>query len=135
MKRIKCDRCGLIRTDFSALRSDGDSINLCLDCDHLANPPDIAADLPKHTPGPWIAQGNLIFGKELGSKVCKLFTQHIPGEKSGFAEEGANASLIAAAPELYNALERLVNAVHGPLDEVEPSLDEAYRALAVARGE
>ena len=60
---------------------------------------------PKHTPGPWRKQGNIIFGNAIGTSVCKLYTQHIPNEKSGAVEERANAQLIAAAPDMLEALE------------------------------
>jgi hypothetical protein len=50
-----------------------------------------------HTKGPWRKQGNVIFGAEIQSKVCQIYTQHVPGIRSGADEESANARLIAAA--------------------------------------
>jgi hypothetical protein len=51
-----------------------------------------------HTPGPWRAAG-----------VCGLTIGNPQGEK----EAEANARLIAAAPELFNALNDVVNDLRG----------------------
>lgn len=58
----------------------------------------------KHTPGPWRKQGNIIFAHEINVAVARIFTQHIPGKKSGAIEESANARLISCAPELLEVL-------------------------------
>jgi hypothetical protein len=90
----------------------------------------------KHTKGPWREQGNLIFGAEIGSHVCKLFTQHTPGAKSGAAEEKANARLIASAPELLTCCEATLSYLM-----FEPYLDKEQlqkfikETVAKARGE
>lgn len=61
----------------------------------------------KHTPGPWIVDENnaTIFANdsrwEDPTAICKVDT--LPGE-----ETDANARLIAAAPELLEALESLL---------------------------
>lgn len=68
--------------------------------------------MSKHTPGPWRKQGNLIFGAEIGSKICQLYTQHVPGVKSGASEESANARLIAAAVDLLDALIMAFHLIH-----------------------
>ena len=52
---------------------------------------------PKHTPGPWRCRGNIIWGKEIQSKVAQVFSTYIPGEKSTAENESANARLIAKA--------------------------------------
>lgn len=58
----------------------------------------------KYTKGPWTVSGestlNIIsFDTPKGRKVCSLLSQNI--------EDQANASLIAAAPELLEALQRV----------------------------
>ncbi len=95
---------------------------------------------PKHTPGPWIAAIDPGITTVDGNK-CKVF-----GAKSAFfavidgceySEGLANARLIAAAPELLDALEML----HIMMLGEELTLSEvAYfkivsDAIAKARGE
>jgi hypothetical protein len=63
----------------------------------------------KHTKGPWLASERLTFsenhkgwiiGPPGGWKVCEVY----PGASDPTEEAAANASLIAAAPELLEAL-------------------------------
>lgn len=88
--------------------------------------------MSKHTPGPWIAVGQDI----------EPTIGHAYGSFDGFR----NASLIAAAPELLNALQRMVR-WHGarerddhgggllPPDMQPPPVAEAMRAIEKATGE
>ena len=66
---------------------------------------------PKHTPGPWYTclnaqndQRQYVRALARDLAVCKIVTE--PNEPAGIME--ANARLIAAAPELLDALERLL---------------------------
>lgn len=40
MTKVKCDNCGKPKSDFSGLKSEGNWKNICVDCDHEANPTD-----------------------------------------------------------------------------------------------
>jgi len=65
----------------------------------------------KHTPGPWIREGSLVYAlNERGrDRMCMnihVYTSAIDGAEPGEAE--ANARLIAAAPEMLEALQRFV---------------------------
>lgn len=54
-----------------------------------------------HTPGPWIYAGRLGFGHLIDPNIAVAYV----GETSGRADAGeANANLIAAAPEMLEAL-------------------------------
>ncbi len=93
------------------------------------------------TPGPWqvlpaeVDRTYLrVRGTRLGGryKVCNVLTPYHPGvlEREA-AETHANAALIAAAPELYETLDDLVNG-NWPSPE---QFVKARAALAKARGE
>jgi hypothetical protein len=82
--------------------------------DHLK--PQILEQM-KHTPGPWNADGyhvrqSGINGTRMIADVCYTGPHHTPPaeypKSCRFADE-ANARLIAAAPELLEALEMLIN--------------------------
>ena len=93
----------------------------------------------KHTPGPWNATK---FNPATGEiDDCYLYVE--PGisvierkVKGRDQHDTANAILIAAAPDLLEALERLVSAArdvdHGYMDQ---AIDNAESAIAKARGE
>ena len=92
----------------------------------------------KWTPGPWVIDD--------ATRPAEICTIHHTSHHNGFVyvrgelgywdadedENMANANLIAAAPELYEALQAAL-ACHVGTDEVW--LDEARAALAKARGE
>ncbi len=89
------------------------------------------------TPGPWRKHDDgtspmhryvvAAFGKTIAYLYCT---------KSDEAEDNANARLIAAAPDLYEALERMfaeeMNYICGRISK--PTTDAARDALAKARG-
>ena len=85
-----------------------------------------------HTPGPWGLDGNLIEGPD-GERVACItaYSRRTPKQK-------ANARLIAAAPELLEALRGLLNAPDP--DEVEDATPrfravmKAHAAIAKATG-
>lgn len=82
----------------------------------------------KHTPGPWIADeagrvGFTVFSPEAGYIIgC-----HDDEGRYGAIDSEANARLIAAAPDLLDALQSLLKGIFdGP--------DEAHAAMLVAKG-
>lgn len=102
----------------------------------------------KFTPGPWeAAQADspkymsavhfLYANKGIGT-VALVGKDHAIVGDADLDVQNANANLIAAAPELYAALERAVDALASLRGELEPPLTQVVRgraALAKARGE
>lgn len=90
----------------------------------------------QHTPGPW-----RIEDKERILSDCPEFRimcsdGYIAGVDSTRAENAANARLIAAAPELLEALEAIIaSADAGNAAILNRLLDQARAAIAKARGE
>ena len=84
----------------------------------------------QHTPGPWL-EPREINGKGMGWRAGPAWL----GSDSCSEETKANAYLIAAAPDLLEALQRLV----ANLDEGDfistTRIDEARAAIAKATGE
>ena len=75
----------------------------------------------KHTPGPWEAVGNLVRspmvqpqGLSKGVQIAECRDAYF---LSHTEESKANAHLIAAAPELLEALSKLLNEVDGLIGE------------------
>ena len=65
----------------------------------------------KHTPGPWVAIGSWVeHPDDHTADICTCATADINQSRLGrsYEEECANACLIAAAPDLRVALQRLV---------------------------
>ncbi len=99
--------------------------------------------MSKHTPGPWkvIRDGNDLSVRSANSRDTGKIThldiaENIGGLRPGpdftdRSEAKANARLIAAAPDLLEALQRLVKAV----DPESTGWDEAVDAIAKATGE
>jgi len=84
-----------------------------------------------HTPGPWrieeFRKGSyLITARNAGTAREGIVAQHVPGI--------ANARLIAAAPELYEALENLIDFLFHGKKNCQAIL-RAKAALAKARGD
>jgi hypothetical protein len=89
---------------------------------------------PAFTPGPWTVESRVAFGKNdyavspaSGNDGFVAALTHGPDAK-------ANASLIAAAPELYEALERINDTADIALD-IDWIRRISRAALAKARGE
>ena len=82
----------------------------------------------KHTPGPW----SLIFinGKPLVSDICLIYSH----EKFAEYADG-NAHLIAAAPDLLDALQGMVAGYGHDFHTGSVALDKAIAAIAKAKGE
>ena len=102
-----------------------------------------------HTPGPWVRRGqtsedakfNGTFHRVHGDGAWVSFVPTWDNSAAEASEAEANAHLIAAAPDLYAALQGAIEwmaCVEGPLRDGAPfkSNLESYRAaLAKARGE
>lgn len=84
------------------------------------------------TPGPWQAHSLMVseVGKPIGRghDICHCGLGMRPNREVDQSE--ANAQLIAAAPDLYEALQRLDRFGH-----TDATWDYALRAMAKARGE
>ncbi len=96
--------------------------------------------MSKHTPGPWKAhfeEAYFVTGPDLGrvAMMMNLKGAHGLGGRRSGDESAANARLIAAAPELLNALRDLVDAMTGRLDGETIALHNALSVLAKAEGQ
>lgn len=97
----------------------------------------------KHTPGPWTAVSDPLHFNSLTTIIAGNVSGGIPqvridvGGKSDIAELEANARLIAAAPNLLEALEALVRGMFDGPDESDAVMlvTNARAAIAKARGE
>jgi len=104
----------------------------------------------KHTPGPWSVQNGAVYGcnnPKHGSSphVCALDNTPIriasmdrdgPNKVHAPTERDANARLIAAAPDMLQALERMV-AVYEYVTQIrhdDDALAQAIAAIAKAQG-
>lgn len=68
--------------------------------------------MSKHTPGPWVVDGDVIRGDQQrnGSiSVASMLDVSYPYGRRAGESKHANAHLIAAAPELLEALELLLS--------------------------
>ena len=81
----------------------------------------------QHAPGPWVRRGLSVFRDGETALSIAVATQH---QKSACA----NAQLIAAAPELFHALDDLLSCIDGPHDAqwLARCKDQAAAALAKA---
>ena len=96
-----------------------------------------AADQPKFTPGPWAVSedprpgmewnNEIVTAADYDNRICYMAN----GGKERADEFLANAFLIAAAPDLYAALEGVLRIA----DRKTVEFDVARAALAKARGE
>lgn len=99
--------------------------------------------MSKHTPGPWVVSANSPFLVRAGDDTTGRHIAHA-GPASyhpSFEVDEPNARLIAAAPELLEALERLVTEII--LSDVDmeyidshfkPHIEKARAAVAKATG-
>lgn len=93
----------------------------------------------KHTPGPWTHKADMRFShhtKEHYLAGWNIYHGSIEivgceGIRDG-TEDAANARLIAAAPELLDALKGVLTA-HG--EQLHDAFDAAWKAIAKAEGE
>ena len=101
--------------------------------------------MSKHTPGPWAAEseGSIVAvesGRDAGRVIVELARadgRSVGGTKAMDAAMEANARLIAAAPELLEALQALEWAVDGVAyiqEEYAEQVAKARAAIAKATG-
>ena len=87
-----------------------------------------------HTPGPWsvLIEGSHCFIEDANGQTIARASHPFPFTTTD-DERNANARLIAAAPELLDALRRALNVLHatGATDEARVAL----AAIAAATGE
>jgi len=84
----------------------------------------------KWTPGPWEADGEFVDGAD-GSAIYTALGYDPDNVPLHDEIQKANASLIAAAPDLYEALEGAVEA----MEAAGMSCHDERAAIAKARGE
>lgn len=98
----------------------------------------------KHTPGPWLRDRESGFDCDVraanGRKIASVNVQNAPKSKKGWLsrqkENEANARLIAAAPDLLNALAEIVAAADGDgWKALDAGFNNARTAIAKATGE
>ena len=91
------------------------------------------------TKGPWVVDGNVIRGdhQRNGSVTvaCVLDVAYPYGRRAGGSTQ-PNARLIAAAPDLYEALKELIDmdVAYQRGQKVSDAVDKARAALAKAEG-
>lgn len=90
----------------------------------------------QHTPAPWYksidSQATMRITRTTGEVIATLDNEQLTSERN------ANARLIAAAPELLEALERLVDHRHIAVNSIAGKamgLPQAISAIAKAKGE
>ena len=78
---------------------------------------------PKHTPGPWNSEGPDDFGDHnIHEPTCRLAIGAVVPNMRPDEEVAANARLIAAAPDMLDALHALLSALD---QEIIDRLDDA----------
>lgn len=91
-----------------------------------------------HTPGPWACLHGSVYTQPLaGAPIAPIARMdREAGNGTSPVERDANAHLIAAAPELLDALEEVLGAAYAEGYTLPTWIDDAARAaLAKARGE
>ena len=89
----------------------------------------------RFTPGPWHYDDHMVYGGPKMEYVCE-----VSGAASNEFHK-ANAALISAAPEMYEAMERIMHyaemgaAACDVFTSEQPEFVAARKALAKARGE
>ncbi len=76
----------------------------------------------KFTPGPWLCSGFVVSSPAPSHKGGYIADCGVYGSPIGELEKLANARLIAAAPELFEALRKLRNEVGGTLGTYEEGM-------------
>lgn len=111
---------------------------------HLGNPSDPHTPRDTFTPGPWhmaygaVYKAGLVDGKESEDAICIGHAdRNEPTTRP--TERDANVRLMAAAPELYEALAHLLDRIRIEAKEpttfyakIGPVMDQGVRALAKA---
>ena len=101
----------------------------------------------KHTPGPWVvnaSENGLVWvdGDSETVSICDLYHRHKDGEFISKENVKANARLISAAPDMYEALADLLSSLEvvwskgfAAREDLEPEIKFARAALSKAEGE
>ena len=87
----------------------------------------------KFTPGPWKRKDNFVYSP-MSDEDDTLFVS-IAVACTGIAPAIVNANLIAAAPDMYEALETIERVAGIGMMEDDPARVKARDALRKARGE
>lgn len=94
----------------------------------------------KHTPGPWLTDRNNVHTGQIatvhhcaGNDWVEIWSDKWIEHGLGEAVQEANARLIAAAPELLEALDALLNAL--PSATAHPAIKMARAVMAKATGD
>ena len=93
--------------------------------------------MSKHTPGPWQIEGDFIEGPPTTKHGLSVMIASVYG---GYSEHKADASLIAAAPDLLATLEALVVRYNdlaeseGMAPHTHPQVVAARAAIKKAKG-
>jgi hypothetical protein len=99
--------------------------------------------MTSHTPGPWIVANGLQVWRDgpnaaRSPRICTLRNAADPVDQLPADQMAANARLIAAAPDLYEALTELVDLMDGVLEgDYKPdgfTTQPARAALAKSEG-
>lgn len=85
-----------------------------------------------HTPGPWFVKGQFIGPRLSEDSGIQLKVARVAGDETD-AEADANAHLIAAAPDLLEALVEAAEFIQ-PFNRAEDLLDRIDAAIAKATG-
>ncbi|WP_434695202.1 hypothetical protein J3P89_18305 [Pseudomonas sp. Z1-14] len=89
----------------------------------------------KHTPGPWYVQDDhgrrYIETEGNDDTIAEIHRRRSKGSVYSCAEAGANASLIATAPDLLEALQGLLTAYEDP-DNTGSTYDEVVQTARAA---
>ena len=96
----------------------------------------------KHTPGPWITrlESAPMHAVQLAGQYGRAIVAYVPAPEGwSLAHQDANARLIAAAPELLDALKRMLAAydadkARGIAFGNDNAADQARAAIAKAEG-
>ena len=89
-----------------------------------------------HTPGPWEINGSFIVKDCYGKVICETdVSMYHPPKRLGVDEVWANTRLIAAAPDLLNALETALTLLHDVYNKDTPTIQGLRVAVAKARGQ
>ena len=95
---------------------------------------------PKFTPGPWVIHECTRYGDRSQYQEYEIWSDHcdvlVATEVRRAHNDGgyANVCLIAAAPDMYEALKYLADNACTDRDGEHVRLSEAYAALAKAEG-
>lgn len=119
-----------------------DSANTCLKMadevmalNEKLSGPDRRMKMSEHTPGPWDGAGDFSIGRMIEGRYEWSAVAHVserPDRDAPPGEGVANARLIAAAPDLLEALVKLVAIYDDEFGIVAPEMNAAIAAIAKA---